>query len=93
MIRVDISDALANFKQLKEVPDQVAEDAYKFFVAHTPIRTGNARRRTDLRGTTITADYPYAQRLDQGYSKQQPQGMTKPTEKEIERLLKKELGK
>ena len=45
----------------------------------TPIDTGNARRRTQLRNkTTIKADYPYAVPLDNGHSKQAPIGMTKP---------------
>ena len=92
-IRVDISDALANFKQLSAVPDQVAQDAYEYFRGITPIRTGNARRRTSLRDTTIVADYAYAQRLDQGYSSQNRAGMTGPTQKEIERLMRRYTGK
>ena len=62
--------------QLNAVPGQ----AYTFFKAHTPIRTGNARSRTVLKKDTIIAAYPYAQRLDDGYSRQAPDGMTKPTE-------------
>lgn len=92
-IRVDISDALANFKQLAEVPDQVAQDAYEYFRGITPIRTGNARRRTSLRDTTIVADYAYAARLDEGYSSQNRAGMTGPTQKEIERLMRRYTGK
>jgi hypothetical protein len=88
---VDISAALKQFQQLKEVPQRVADDAYKFFVAHTPIRKGNARRSTRLEQTTIVADYPYAERLDNGYSKQAPNGMSEPTQAEIERLLQKEI--
>lgn len=62
-------------KQIAKLPDE----AYKFFVKETPIRSGNARRNTRLRKNVINADYPYAQRLDEGYSKQSPQGMTQPT--------------
>jgi len=92
-IKVDISDALKQFKQLNEVPQTVLDKAYDYFVKKTPIRTGNARRHTDLKQTEIVADYPYAQRLDNGYSKQAPTGMTKPTEREIERLLNIEVRK
>jgi CRISPR/Cas system-associated protein Csx1 len=92
-IKCDISESLAQFKQLAEVPDRVIKQAYKFFVNHTPVRTGNARRRTSLESTTIYADYPYAGRLDDGYSKQSPDGMIKPTQAEIERLLEREVKK
>jgi len=67
--------------------------AYKEFVRVTPVRSGNARRNTKLDKDTIVAAYPYAQRLDEGYSKQAPQGMTKPTEdfirKEIAKIMRK----
>ena len=59
---------------------------YKFFVAHTPIRSGNARSHTVLQNDTIVAAYPYATELDNGRSKQQPAGMVKPTIKEAQRL-------
>jgi hypothetical protein len=51
------------------------------FKSLTPIDTGNARSKTKLVGNnTIEANYAYAQRLDTGWSKQAPQGMTKPFE-------------
>jgi hypothetical protein len=68
---------------LAKVPLQ----AYTFFKAHTPIRTGNARSRTSLNKDTIHAAYPYAQRLDNGYSPQAPDGMTKPTEAYVQKTL------
>ena len=60
--------------------DAVPAQAYTFFKAHTPIKTGNARSRTTLKKDTIVAAYPYAQQLDDGRSRQAPDGMTKPTE-------------
>lgn len=90
-IKVDISDCLQQFTQLAQVPQKVADEAHRYFVAKTPIRTGNARRNTRLNNTTITADYPYAQRLDEGYSKQAPDGMVDPTLKEVDRLMQKEI--
>lgn len=74
----NISPALSKMrKQLNKLP----EDAYKVFVQETPIRKGNARRNTKLKNNkkTIDANYPYAQRLDEGYSKQSPKGMVEPT--------------
>ena len=73
-------------------PDRLAKEAYKVFKETTPKDSGNAKRNTTLSGNSINAKYPYAGRLDQGYSDQAPQGMTKPTEehmkKHIERLPK-----
>jgi hypothetical protein len=78
-----------DLKFLKNLP----QDAYKFFVAQTPVKTGNARRSTDLVKDTIVADYPYAQRLDNGWSRQSPNGMVKPTERFIDREINKKIGK
>jgi hypothetical protein len=82
-------------KEIKKVldPIKMAQQAYKVFGANTPIKTGNARRNTHLFQDTIQADYPYAQRLDQGYSKQRPDGMTKPTMAFLKDYVKKNLGK
>lgn len=93
-IDVKIQDNLTKRTQeydrdLKQLPGQ----AYKRWVETTPVRNGNARRRTTRQANTINANYPYAQRLDEGYSKQAPDGMTKPVEdwyiKEVEKIFGK----
>jgi hypothetical protein len=71
-------------KRLEEIakdldPVLVAKLAYPVFYSNTPRRTGNAQNHTKVRQNMIEADYPYAQRLDNGYSSLKPQGMTKPT--------------
>lgn len=76
-------------KELNELP----KEAKKEFVKNTPIRSGNARRSTKLNKDTIEANYDYAKRLDEGYSKQSPQGMTKPTEAFIKKRLKQIMRK
>ena len=67
---------------------QLAAYAYQEFVKKTPVRTGNARKNTSLQGTTINANYSYAEVLDKGRgfrdgqmrgSEQAPRGMTQPT--------------
>jgi len=63
---------------------KLAADAFDIFYKNTPRRTGNARSKTRLSGSEIQANYPYAERLDAGYSPQRPEGMTKPTEKFIQ---------
>jgi hypothetical protein len=61
---------------LKELPRNMSEE----FVKNTPIRSGNARSKTTLKGgDSIAADYGYAGSLMKGTSKQAPQGMTDPT--------------
>jgi hypothetical protein len=97
-IKCNIDQALNQFKQLAEVPDKVVQQAFRYFVKITPIGSGpdsgNARRNTRLENdTTIVADYVYSERLDKGYSKQAPNGMVKPTEAEIRKLLDREVNK
>jgi hypothetical protein len=76
-IKTNINPTL---KSMQKKIDKIPVDAHKFFVKETPIRSGNARRNTTLKNKKdIVANYPYAQRLDEGYSKQSPQGMTEPT--------------
>jgi hypothetical protein len=67
-------------KSMQRKIDNIPNDAYKVFVKETPVRSGNARRNTKIKNKkTIEANYPYAQRLDEGYSKQSPKGMVEPT--------------
>jgi hypothetical protein len=58
----------------------------------TPKRTGAASRAWKEQGTgadtVVSNDKPYIQRLDDGYSKQAPGGILKPTIKEIRRKYK-----
>lgn len=72
---------------------QLPKEAHDYWVSITPIKTGNARRRTSLQGQTINADYPYAGPLDRGHSRQAPNGMSKPTEKFVEKKLKSKIRK
>jgi len=67
--------------------------AFKHWRKITPKDTGNARRRTRLRKDEIQARYPYAERLDNGYSKQAPDGMFEPTVDFIKKTTKKMLRK
>lgn len=71
---------------------KVTNVAYKAFVKNTPIRSGNARRKTKKSGNSIDANYPYAQRLEEGYSKQAPKGMTEPTLEEVRQYVYNKLG-
>ena len=69
---------------------RLAQEAYKTFYQNTPRRSGNAQSRTTLQGDEIRADYPYAQRLDDGWSNQRPDGMTKPTMAAVEDYIRRQ---
>lgn len=73
------NDTHAMFVSLSALPPTVVKKTYDYFVSITPKRSGNARRSTKLENNTIDADYAYAERLDQGYSKQAPRGMSDPS--------------
>ena len=70
--------------------EKLAQEAYEYFRGITPRRTGNARNKTRRVNNEIRADYPYAQRLDNGYSPQAPSGMTEPTIKYIQEYIKQQ---
>jgi len=72
--------------------DKIAKFAYREFVSNTPIRSGNARRKTRVNGNSIDANYPYAQRLEEGYSKQAPKGMTEPTIEAVREYVYQQTG-
>jgi hypothetical protein len=69
-----------SLKRIQNSLDKVPTEAYNFFKNITPIRSGNARRKTKLQRDTIKAEYEYATELDSGKSRQAPIGMSKPTE-------------
>jgi hypothetical protein len=92
MAKVDTSSFTRQMAKLKEELEDLPEVAYEEFVKNTPKRSGNARRRTELRDTKIVANYEYSQALEDGKSRQAPDGMIKPTEewirREVDRRLK-----
>jgi hypothetical protein len=76
-------------KQLQNELPKIVRAASTEFRDLTPIDKGNARRSTVLAGNEIQANYGYANRLNQGWSKQAPKGMTGNTIAFIRRLLQK----
>jgi hypothetical protein len=88
-IHVNTSAIKKQFEAVSKEIKAIPRDAHKVFRDKTPKRSGNARNKTKLSRNTIRADYPYAQRLEDGYSKQAPDGMIKHTVKYIEDRLAK----
>jgi hypothetical protein len=86
------------YLRLQQIKKQItaeamAKEGFNYFRKITPIAAvngGNARRNTFLNKDTIEANYPYARRLDEGYSPQARDGMTKPTEAYVQDWVKKQ---
>lgn len=72
---------------------RLVEVGYPVFMDKTPVRSGNARRHTRRDSTSISADYAYAHRLDQGWSHQSPNGMVRPTVEAVRTYIKNILGR
>ena len=93
-VKVDIKDLMTGeIKKIKQELAKVPQQGLVQFRALTPIRSGNARRNTYLDRDTIRADYPYAQRLDEGWSKQAPRGITRPWEQWLRNRIKQIMGR
>ena len=95
-VTLTVNKMSASLKRIQRKLDKVPQEAYKEFVKNTPVKTGNARRNTRLKGNTIEAKYQYAQVLDKGRhmtnrgmrgSEQAPQGMSKPTQEFIQKRI------
>lgn len=78
---------VASLSNIARRMNQLPKDAYTFWKNITPVKTGNARRRTTLQGNKIKANYQYAVPLDRGWSKQAPRGMSGPTDKYIKQRI------
>lgn len=75
----------------KDLADKkLAKTGFDFFVQSTPRKTGYAQDSTYLNNNSIIANYPYAQRLDEGYSRKAPKGMTEPTIKHVKEYIKRQ---
>lgn len=77
-----------SLEKMKSELQTLPKQAHGFFVKSTPRKSGNARSRTTLNSDEIRANYPYARRLDKGWSKQAPRGMVKPTIDFIQRVIR-----
>lgn len=93
MPKVDLTQFNKQITAAKHALDDLPEFAEETIKSKTPIRSGNARRNTELRGNTVVANYPYAERLEDNYSPQtRGRGIIAPTEqaiqKEVDRRLK-----
>lgn len=93
MSRNDTGNIDRALRRIRENIDDIRTDAHREFVRVTPIKTGNARRNTDLRGSEIQANYDYSLKLEKEHtSRQAPQGMSEPTIDYIKDLVRRIVG-
>ena len=81
-------------KKALKVPYQTMADALPVLISNTPQgSSGYARSQTRLSPNklSIDSDYPYAEALDSGSSKQAPNGFTKPTIQQLPRIVDKHI--
>jgi hypothetical protein len=78
---------------LNDIPEGVMTRAGKYFRKITPKDKGYAKRNTTYSDSGIKANYAYAHRLDTGWSKQAPNGMSDPTIEYIEQQIDRNVRK
>lgn len=95
-VTLTVNSMTTSLKRIQRKLDKLPQEAYQEFKKITPVKTGNAKRSTRLKGNTIEANYPYAEVLDKGRhmtgrgmrgSEQAPRGMSKPTEEFIQKRI------
>ncbi|CAB4153746.1 hypothetical protein UFOVP635_24 [uncultured Caudovirales phage] len=93
-VEVKIQDNITkDLKNIRKQLDAIPKKAAIKYRELTPINSGNARRNTFLFGKdVIRANYPYAERLDKGWSSQAPKGMTSEITKWLDSEVKSILG-
>lgn len=92
-MNIDLTKFKNKVSNLLSVETQLVDQIYRHFHDITPYKTGNARAHTILVKNRIVAGYPYAEKLDQGYSKQAPKGMTGPTEEFAKKIITQAIQK
>jgi|TARA_B100000470_G_scaffold27989_1_gene18298 hypothetical protein len=93
MLSINVSFNTRNATSgLKKSIDQavrgIATDLFKTIKRYTPVRSGRARKNWRMTKKSksnyeVRNKVPYIERLDAGYSKQSPKGMTRPSLREV----------
>lgn len=92
-MRVDTKQFDILTKQLERLAPDTVKEAGAYFKRITPRDTGNARSKTTTKKQTIEANYAYAGELDEGKSRQAPQGMSDPTIERMEKIINDKVGR
>lgn len=87
-VTFNANNVIGMLQHVKDKLKNLPQETFKEFVKVTPVKTGNARRKTKLVNGEVHANYAYAEVLDKGRhmtkrgmrgSEQAPRGMSKPT--------------
>jgi hypothetical protein len=83
-------------RELDQTVRQISQDYFDLVKEKTPVRTGRARRGWRLKkqrelSYSVNNRVPYVGRLDEGYSKQAPRGMTRPAAREVLRTSRRRI--
>ena len=83
-------------RELDQTVRQISQDYFDSVKEKTPVRTGRARRGWRLKkqrelSYSVNNRVPYIGRLDEGYSKQAPRGMTRPAAREVLRTSRRRI--
>jgi len=79
--------------KLAGLPSYLVDEALDITKENTPVASGNARNKTIKKGNKIVSNYAYAGRLNDGYSRQAPQGFTQPTIEQLDDQAEKYIRK
>lgn len=84
-----MNSIVTKLKEISMILDttELAKIGADYMRSITPIKTRNARTHTIASGNEIKASYPYAARLDEGYSKQNTTGLIEPTLKYLDTYI------
>ena len=83
-------------RELDQTVRQISQDYFDLVKEKTPVRTGRAKRGWRLKkqrelSYSVNNRVPYVGRLDEGYSKQAPRGMTRPAAREVLRTSRRRI--
>ena len=95
MSKIDTKKFDSRMNKLDDLANDMMHELYPEVKRNTPIRSGNARNKTRFNSSKnqIKSGYPYAGRLNEGWSRQAPEGFTKPSIKKLPGIIRKILRK
>ena len=81
-------------KEIDQTVRLISEDYFDLVKDKTPVKSGRAKRGWRLKkqkqfSYRVSNRVPYIGRLDDGYSKQAPRGMTRPAAREVLRTTRR----
>jgi hypothetical protein len=83
-------------RELDQTVRLISQDYFELVKDKTPVKSGRAKRGWRLKkqrkfAYSVNNRVPYIGRLDEGYSKQAPRGMTRPAAREVLRTTRRRI--